>query len=194
MSHQKAFDSDVDSKALYGEDKLSAPTHLENNSEDNSLNAGNVGHTFMSPEEKQAALAAAQLADPGLKAFSWRGFVFFLYVVCGGRHWRCCAMCRSFQYLSDIACRMHLWRRQWCVRPYGASGFKLTVLECFAGFDGSVVSAFGSIAPQSYASESLSTIMSSVNSMTQYQRYFGLSAAGASTGLVFGIYTVGGVW
>ncbi|ORY30407.1 general substrate transporter [Naematelia encephala] len=37
------------------------------------------------------------------------------------------------------------------------------------------------------------TIMSSVNSMKQYQHYFGLASAGAKTGIVFGIYTVGQV-
>ncbi|KAI0320169.1 general substrate transporter [Amylostereum chailletii] len=35
------------------------------------------------------------------------------------------------------------------------------------------------------------TVMGGVNAMAQYQRYFGMSSAGASTGLVFGIYTVG---
>lgn len=35
--------------------------------------------------------------------------------------------------------------------------------------------------------------MSSVNSMTQFQAYFGLSGAAVKTGIVFGIYTVGSV-
>lgn len=37
------------------------------------------------------------------------------------------------------------------------------------------------------------TIMSSVNSMTQFQSFFGLASATTGTGIVFGIYTVGGV-
>ncbi|KAI0269821.1 general substrate transporter [Gloeopeniophorella convolvens] len=37
------------------------------------------------------------------------------------------------------------------------------------------------------------TVMGGVNSMKQYQNYFGMSSAGASTGIVFGIYTVGAV-
>ncbi|KAI0044397.1 general substrate transporter [Auriscalpium vulgare] len=35
------------------------------------------------------------------------------------------------------------------------------------------------------------TVMGGVNSMKQYQHYFGLKAAGAKTGIVFGIYTIG---
>ncbi|TFY81558.1 hypothetical protein EWM64_g2448 [Hericium alpestre] len=35
------------------------------------------------------------------------------------------------------------------------------------------------------------TVMGGVNSMAQYQQFFGLSSAGAKTGIVFGIYTVG---
>ncbi|KAI0061709.1 general substrate transporter [Artomyces pyxidatus] len=35
------------------------------------------------------------------------------------------------------------------------------------------------------------TVMGGVNSMTQYQKYFGMNAAGAKTGIVFGIYTIG---
>ncbi|ORX38190.1 general substrate transporter [Kockovaella imperatae] len=37
------------------------------------------------------------------------------------------------------------------------------------------------------------TIMSSVNSMKQFQNFFGLTSGSPSTGIVFGIYTVGGV-
>ncbi|RSH89116.1 hypothetical protein EHS25_002782 [Saitozyma podzolica] len=37
------------------------------------------------------------------------------------------------------------------------------------------------------------TVMSSINSMTQYQHFFGLQAASTSTSIVFGIYTVGSV-
>ncbi|KAH7100776.1 general substrate transporter [Auriculariales sp. MPI-PUGE-AT-0066] len=36
-----------------------------------------------------------------------------------------------------------------------------------------------------------STVMSGINAMKQYQRYFGLNDAGAKTGIVFGIYTIG---
>ncbi|KAI0031233.1 general substrate transporter [Vararia minispora EC-137] len=35
------------------------------------------------------------------------------------------------------------------------------------------------------------TVMGGVNAMNQYQTYFGMSGAGASTSIVFGIYTVG---
>ncbi|KAI9633105.1 general substrate transporter [Dioszegia hungarica] len=38
-----------------------------------------------------------------------------------------------------------------------------------------------------------STIMSSVNSMTQFQDYFGLISASTGTGILFGVYTVGSV-
>ncbi|KAA1469980.1 general substrate transporter [Dentipellis sp. KUC8613] len=35
------------------------------------------------------------------------------------------------------------------------------------------------------------TVMGGVNSMAQYQHFFGLKSAGAKTGIVFGIYTIG---
>ncbi|KAG9103833.1 hypothetical protein FRC06_007645 [Ceratobasidium sp. 370] len=35
------------------------------------------------------------------------------------------------------------------------------------------------------------TVMGGINAMTQYQTYFGMSSAGAKTGIVFGIFTVG---
>ncbi|TDL26903.1 general substrate transporter [Rickenella mellea] len=35
------------------------------------------------------------------------------------------------------------------------------------------------------------TVMGGINSMKQYQHYFGMKAAGAKTGIVFGIFTVG---
>ncbi|KDQ62665.1 hypothetical protein JAAARDRAFT_203742 [Jaapia argillacea MUCL 33604] len=35
------------------------------------------------------------------------------------------------------------------------------------------------------------TVMSSINSMKQYQHYFGMSSSGAKTGIVFGIFTIG---
>ncbi|KAG8683726.1 hypothetical protein FRC08_014110 [Ceratobasidium sp. 394] len=35
------------------------------------------------------------------------------------------------------------------------------------------------------------TVMGGINAMTQYQHYFGMSSAGAKTGIVFGIFTVG---
>lgn len=51
----------------------------------------------------------------------------------------------------------------------------ITLVACFcsgdSGFDG--------------------TVMGGINAMRQYQEYFGLSAAGAKTGLVFGIFTIG---
>lgn len=37
------------------------------------------------------------------------------------------------------------------------------------------------------------TVMSSINSMKQYQHYFGLKVASSKTGIIFGIYTVGQV-
>ncbi|CCO31370.1 Lactose permease [Rhizoctonia solani AG-1 IB] len=35
------------------------------------------------------------------------------------------------------------------------------------------------------------TVMGGINTMNQYQQYFGMSGAGAKTGIVFGIFTVG---
>ncbi|KDQ11490.1 hypothetical protein BOTBODRAFT_456610 [Botryobasidium botryosum FD-172 SS1] len=35
------------------------------------------------------------------------------------------------------------------------------------------------------------TVMSGINSMAQFQEYFGLKSAGAKTGIIFGIYTIG---
>ncbi|KDQ11493.1 hypothetical protein BOTBODRAFT_147205 [Botryobasidium botryosum FD-172 SS1] len=35
------------------------------------------------------------------------------------------------------------------------------------------------------------TVMGGINSMVQYQQYFGLASAGAKTGIIFGIFTVG---
>ncbi|CAE6474878.1 unnamed protein product [Rhizoctonia solani] len=36
-------------------------------------------------------------------------------------------------------------------------------------------------------------VMSGINAMKQYQSYFGMSESGAQTGIVFGIYTIGGL-
>lgn len=54
-----------------------------------------------------------------------------------------------------------------------ATCFVVIVNSCDTGFD--------------------TTIMSSVNSMITFQEYFGLESASTGTGILFGIYTVGGV-
>ncbi|EJU06504.1 general substrate transporter [Dacryopinax primogenitus] len=87
----------------------------------------------MTAVEKQEALRLAEMADPGIETFSYRGFILALYVLCV-----CCCS--------------------------GDNGMDPTV-------------------------------MSAINSMTQFQSYFGIaSSAGVpKTGIVFGIYTIGNV-
>ncbi|KZT60194.1 general substrate transporter [Calocera cornea HHB12733] len=87
----------------------------------------------MTSVEKQEALRLAEAADPGFKAFSYRGFIFTLYVL---------------------------------------------VVCCCSGDNG--------MDP---------TVMSAINSMSQFQNYFGIPSSGGvpKTGIVFGIYTIGNV-
>jgi len=61
----------------------------------------------------------------------------------------------------------------WRYFKFFMSLFVVIVCSCDTGFD--------------------TTIMSSVNSMTQFQGYFGLVSASTGTGILFGVYTVGGV-
>ncbi|KZS90463.1 general substrate transporter [Sistotremastrum niveocremeum HHB9708] len=82
-----------------------------------------------SPLDRQKALAAALVQDPGVKHGSRRAWHMYLIVLCA-------CFCSSD-----------------------------------SGFDG--------------------TVMGGVNSMHQYQTYFGMTGAGVGTSIVFGIYTVG---
>lgn len=80
MVYNKPLDSPPD---IYSgdKDKFNA-THVEQLHEDASDLGPRGGYYIRTAEEKHAELRAAQMVDPGLSPWSYRGFTFALTILC----------------------------------------------------------------------------------------------------------------
>jgi hypothetical protein len=143
MSHQVAADDKAGAHSAT--EQLEYANGVKDATE-NVINEDIMVVRTMNPNEKAAALAAASLADPGVKYMSRRGLQLL--------------------------------------------GIVLVCLVCGTdnGFDSG-----GKSTPGPLPLQLTTAAMSNINAMQPFLDFFGFEEAQASTGILFGMYTVGGV-